>query len=124
MEYSFGEKGWDEDMNRVSYAILAQDDSAGTPYGFATIVELDKKTAYIQHGGTFPTTKGTALGGRGFLHIIEHLRNRYQHIQMRVKNTNFSMLKLCIKAGFVVCGIQQDKFGKMYLVQDLMVTNG
>jgi hypothetical protein len=124
MEYAFDESCWGPQMNRVSYAILAQDDKSKVPYGFATIVELDAQTGYIQHGGTFPSSKGSAMGGRGFLKIIEHLRHRYYHVQMRVKNTNIAMLKLCLKAGFVTSGIQMDKFGVLYLIEDLVETHG
>jgi hypothetical protein len=58
MEYAFDESCWGPQMNRVSYAILAQDDKSKVPYGFATIVELDAQTGYIQHGGTFPSSNG------------------------------------------------------------------
>lgn len=124
IEYSFGETAWGSDMNRVSYAILAQDSASLVPYGFATIIEIDAQTAYIQHGGTFPSTLGSAIGGRGFFKIIEYLRNRYYHVQMRVRNTNISMLKLALKAGFITCGTHMDKLGTLYLTQDLLVTNG
>jgi hypothetical protein len=124
MRFSFSEKGWDKNLNRVSYAILAQDKETKIPYGFATIIEMDAQSAHIQSGGTFPSTHGLATAGRGFLKIIEFLRHRYFSVQMNVRNTNTSMLKLALKAGFVTKGILQDKIGDVYLVQDLAETYG
>jgi hypothetical protein len=124
MKYAFAEIGWTKEMNRVSYAIIVQDVVDKIPLGFGTIVELDKDTAYIQHGGAFPTARGSACSGRGYFKLIEYLRHRYASVQMRVKNINFQMLRLNLKMGFVTTGIQTDKFGVCYLFQELADTYG
>lgn len=124
MRYAFNESGWDKDFNRVDYVVVAQDKESKRPFGFATIIEMDKQTAYIQSGGTFPHAQGSAIGGRGFLKIIDFLRHNYFHVQMRVRSTNFPMLKLALKAGFVTCGTHLDKLGVLYLTQDLVETHG
>lgn len=99
----FGESGYAA-LERASKALLV--DLDGTPICYCTIKEDDAVTAYMQWGGAFPSSKGTALSFRGYEMMIAHLKGRYKFIRTLIENSNVSMLKFAMKVGFRVHGIR------------------
>lgn len=112
---SFGEKGHAE-LSTVDYAIIgASDDEI---FAFATVIEMDKDTAHLQHGGAMPNILGTRSVKLVYHEIIEWLKMRYKRITTRIKNTNTAMLKLAMSEGLLVSGISYYKDGGIYLQLD------
>ena len=105
-----------ENMNRISFALLVHDDRA--PCCYMTIIELDKKSVYLQHGGSFP---GAVEGGlnqapaKGYYMIIDYLSENYEFASTKVLNTNQKMLKLHFSAGFIVTGTDT-RDGETFLI--------
>ena len=92
------------DLITCDYAILvtSNDDKI---MGFATIIELTKKSAYMQHGATMPETQGTANTARLYHLVLAYLKDNYDRLTTRILNTNRSMLKLSLSADLIVHGI-------------------
>lgn len=91
-------------FNRFNYAIMAIDKDE-RPCAYATILELDQETAHMQHGGAFPNVRGTIISTKAYHHLIQYLRQNYKVATTYIKNTNISMLKLAMSAGFIAVGL-------------------
>lgn len=115
-KYSFGLER-PKDFDRISYALLVKKDQELA--GYATIVELDAESAYMQHGGNFPSTEKTPLTLRTYVMMVNYLKEKYKNVSTRVWNKNKGMLKLAWAGGFVVTGCEVNKSGQLYLVLDL-----
>jgi hypothetical protein len=115
----FNETGF-SDIERCDYALLVVKDDV--PLMYATIREHDSVTAYMSHGGAFPSAKGTASSYRAFELIMGFLKRNNEVVAMRVLNTNTPMLKFAMKAGFIIDGISYHK-NKVYLEHILEVSN-
>lgn len=98
---SFGERRPAE-FNRFHYALVACDDA--TIFAYATIVEMDEESAYMQHGGAMPAARGGILVKRSYSGMIGWLKLRYKRISTRVSNENLPMLKLAMSEGLRVIG--------------------
>lgn len=91
--------------NRIDYALLVIDGKLDVPLGYVTVRETDEKTAYWQFGGAFPGPKGTARVFRGYMALLDWMRaSRYELVTMKIVNTNTSMLRMALKAGFQIVG--------------------
>lgn len=100
---------WDADIERISYALLMVQSDDDVVAGFATVQDIDAKTAYLQYGGVFERYKNTAVAFRGFHELIKFVQDRYDKIITLVENKNFPMLKFYMKEGFLVTGIRYFK---------------
>lgn len=98
---SFEEKRPPE-FNRFHYALVCCDDNQ--IYTYATIIEMDQDSAYMQHGGAMPSSKGTVLVKRCYSMVIAWLKLRYKRISTRISNQNLPMLKLAMSEGLRVIG--------------------
>lgn len=114
--YSFGAERPSE-MDRISYALLVRKDTELACY--ATIIELDAESAYMQHGGNFPEVHGSPLTLRGYLMMTNYMKEKYKNVSTRIWNKNKAMLKLAWAAGFTVVGCELNKTGNLYLVLDM-----
>ncbi len=95
------------DLDRIDYAILIRNDSE--PCGFATIDEVEKRSAYMQDGGAFPSAEKTVFAVKGYVMIVNYLKEKYDYITTHISNKNLRMLKLALSAGFVVMGVEVHK---------------
>lgn len=96
----------DPSFNRYDYVLCTfKEDSEKTIATYASIIELDKDTAYMQHGGAFPSVEGTALVVRSYKKIIDHLRARYKRASTKISNYNLKMLKMALSEGFIIIGV-------------------
>lgn len=100
-------------MNTFDYALLVVRDK--TPQCYSTIIELDKYSAYMQHGGTFPSAEGKATTGRGYFKMVNYLREHYKRASTKIRNVNTPMIKLALAAGFVINGLDAHTDGKIFL---------
>lgn len=82
--------------------------------GYFTCIEMDSETAYIQYGGAFPNYEKSIYVVPGYLKMLDILGSSYKRAWTRVENTNVSMLKLALHAGFIVAGASSFK-GKLFL---------
>lgn len=111
---SFGESEA-SDISTVDYAIIgASDDEI---FAFATVIEMDKETAHMQHGGAMPNILGTRSVKLMYHEMVEWLKMRYKQITTRVRNDNVAMLKLAMSEGLLVRGVSYYK-GAIYLQLD------
>lgn len=82
--------------------------------GYFTCLEMDSETLYIQYGGAMPWFWDSFHIYPGFVKMLGWCRENYKRFWMRVENTNLAMLKMALKAGFIINGISNFK-GKIYL---------
>lgn len=115
-KFSFGTERT-PDFDRISYALLVRKDEELAAY--STIIELDKDSCYMQHGGNFPEVKGGPLTLRSYLMMVNYIREKYKFVSTRIWNRNRAMLKLAWAAGFVITGCEVNRSGDLYLVLDL-----
>lgn len=116
-KYSFGVER-PPDMDRIDYALVVRKDEEEL-CGYATIIELDAESAYMQHGGNFEASRGSTLTLKTYLSIIEFLSRNYKNVSTRIFNQNRAMIKLALTAGFLICGVDVSREGKVYLVLEL-----
>ena len=95
----------DPEMDRIDFALLAVDEEK--PLAYMTVRELDAKSAYLQHGGSFDHTRGTANSYRSYLALLNALKEKnYTRAGTYIENTNTPMLKFAMKAGWLITGIR------------------
>jgi len=92
------------DTNTFDYALLVTDKD-DKPVAYSTIIEMDKATAYMQHGGSFPEFAKGIYVARAYQLMVAYLKEQYTKISTRILNTNISMLKLALSAELYVNGI-------------------
>lgn len=105
----------EDDMNTFDFALMVTNDQ-DVPQCYCTYIELDKYSCYMQHGGTFPSARGTAVTARGYMAMLKWLHAHYPRITTKTKNTNIPMLKLAMAGGFVIHGLdvyQSDIFVRL-----------
>jgi len=99
-------------MNTFDFAVVGFDENQ--ILGYATIIEFDRETAYMQHGGAMPGVKDTALSFATYSKIMEFVKANYRRITTRIQNTNIPMLKFAMKQGLLVHGVDYYP-GEIYL---------
>jgi len=93
----------DPELDRIDYALLVVDDEA--PLAYCTVREVDKATAYMQYGGAFPSlAKYKVLSA--YLLMMKHLAGNYIRGTTLIENTNLGMLKMAMKAGWLIKGLR------------------
>jgi hypothetical protein len=100
---SFGER-FDPRDCKISFAYLFVDEEKDLPAGYMTVLELDAQTAYLQHGGVFPAHEKTVHVYKTYAKALKALSEAYETLTTRIENTNYSMLKMAMRAGFLVVG--------------------
>lgn len=95
------------DFNTFDFALVAFD--ADTIYGYGTLIEMDKESIYIQHGGAMPPLKGKGQTKELFGAGVKWLLERYKRVSFRVHNKNLPMIKLGFSTGFLICGCETFK---------------
>jgi hypothetical protein len=94
----------DPDMDRIDYALFVRNDS--DPCCYSTIIEIDKLSVYMQHGGAMPNVAKGVYTVRGYLMMINWLKENYSTISTRILNTNIPMIKCAMAAGLLVNGVE------------------
>jgi hypothetical protein len=89
-------------MNTFDFALVCFDEDQIMAY--ATVIEMDKQTAYMQHGGAMPNVKGTTKTLKTYRAIIDNLKANYKRITTRIENKNVPMLKLAMHEGLLING--------------------
>lgn len=115
-KYSFGIDR-PPDMDRIDFALLVKKDDELS--GYATVIELDKDSVYMQHGGNFEASSGNVLTVRTYLMMVNYLKEHYKNISTRIYNKNKAMLKLAWAGGFTITGLESNRKGEIFLVLDL-----
>lgn len=93
----------DPDFDRYDYAIICNNEKRDI-LAYATILEHDARSAYMQHGGTFSTNGLITV--KSYMLIIDWLKKKYPILTTRIFNTNVPMLKLALQAGFLIHGVE------------------
>lgn len=101
---------------RVDFALIGTKDEE--VLGYVTCREIGSKTLYMQFGGVFQNTKGGILVWEAFKACLNWCRSRYQKIVMFIENTNYPMLRIAQKAGFLITGV---RFCEGILVEHTLV---
>lgn len=120
-ELCFHEKR-DYSLNTFDFALLVVDEDE-KPVAYATILLMDSKTAYMQHGGAFPDATGTTKVARAYHLIMAYVKDTYMRITTRIRNVNVPMLKLALSAELIVNGIDIME-GETYLNLSWIRING
>lgn len=103
---------WTKDFERLDFALLTFEGDSKVQ--FATVRELDKETAYIQYGGSFPDYRGSINSWKSFGVVLDYLDKDYKGVGFLTENTNFPMLKFAIKKEFAIVGVRVVN-GRIYL---------
>jgi len=103
----------EEEVNTFDFALMAI--HKGEPVAYATCIEFDKDTCYMQHGGSLPGGHGTINTARGYVKMLMFIKEKYPMITTRIQNTNVRMLKLALGAGFIPIGIDCHNADEIYL---------
>lgn len=90
-------------MNRIDYAMLVHNEKE--PCCYATIIELDAQSAYMQHGGAFPSVAKGVFTVKGYMTIVNQLKTKYKKISTKIHTKNNSMLRMALAAGLEVTGL-------------------
>jgi hypothetical protein len=122
IKFSFGWDDWPPERNRVDFALVVRDSETKELCCYSTIVEMDGETAFMQHGGNFPTAKGNVKTTRGYLRMLNYLRENYKTIQTTIWNKNKAMLKLAWAGDFIIQGFNVDKHGDVLLLHEIDTT--
>ena len=101
------------EVNTFDFALVTRNESELCTY--ATCIELDKASVYMQHGGAFPNVAKGVYTVKGYLMTMRYLKENYQRASTRIKNTNLPMLKMAMGAGFLINGIDSHPNGEVYL---------
>lgn len=111
------------DSERLDFALLLEANDS-TPMAYATCVELDSESLFIQYGGAFPGTKNSPYTYKGFQAGLRWCKEAgYARLGFYVENKNLPMLKMAIKAGAVITGVRNFK-GKIFLEHVVELANG
>lgn len=103
---SFGQERSPE-MDRIDYALVAFNDEK-EPVGYCTIIEIDKNSIYMQHGGAFPNIAKSVWTVKTYFMFLNWLKDDYKSITTRTWNENLPMLKLAMSAGLRINGTHFD----------------
>jgi len=89
--------------NTFDFALVVEDES-GTPLSYATCIDFDSDSVYMQHGGAFPSAAKNVKTVRSYHTMINHLRENYKRASTIINAQNLPMIKLAWSAGFVIHG--------------------
>lgn len=91
-------------VDRIDFALMAVDENK-IPLSYMTIREVDSETAYLQYGGSFKP--GSVHSFRSYELMLNRLKEEgYLRLQTYIENTNTTMLKFALKAGWLITGIR------------------
>lgn len=91
------------ELEKCDFAFVIYKDEK--PTSFITCIELDGETLYWQFGGAFDEVKKTIHVALSYKAAIQHAKDMgYKRITTRIENTNFEMLRLAMKYGFLIVG--------------------
>ena len=93
-------------LNTYDYVLAIFKDD-GEICGYVSIIEMDKETAYMQHGGSFPNAQGTTAVVRIHREMLRHLKTKYKSVTTQIENTNIPMIRLALMNGFIINGVSQ-----------------
>lgn len=106
--YAFNERLENEDET-ISFALMAMKEDK--PQAYCTVIDLDRYTCYMQHGGALPAAEGTINVAKAYAKMILWLKEKYPRIQTVIKNDNNRMIKLAMSAGFTIIGVEAHEDG-------------
>lgn len=92
------------DHDRIDYALIVRNEKDICAY--ATLIEIDKKTVYMQHGGAMPNVEKSVNVIKCYFMIMNWLKEQYNYISTKVLNLNAPMIKLAMSAGLVITGVE------------------
>lgn len=95
------------DMDRISYALMVVNEK--DPCSYSTIIELDRKSAYMQHGGAFPNITGTTYVLRSYMMMMNWLKENYEMISTRIFARNKPMIKLALMTDLEIVGTENNE---------------
>jgi RimJ/RimL family protein N-acetyltransferase len=96
-------------LDRIDYALVAQDEESGRFLAFITCRELDSESVYWQYGGGFPGTRATVHALPTYLEAVKWTKARYKRITTLVESENVRYLKMAMAAGFRIIGTRTFK---------------
>lgn len=91
-------KEWD----RIDFALVVR--RGDNLLAYLTAREVSHETLYWQFGGAFPGTRETSVSYVCYRALIDFCRGKYKRITTLVENNNTVMLKMALKAGFLIVG--------------------
>jgi len=92
------------ERDRISYALLSVDEKTERLIGYVTVREHDHESVYWQFGGAFPALRNTTFPVRAYDEAIRYQQRLSKRIGTYVENTNYPMLKMALKFGFLIVG--------------------
>lgn len=97
-----------------SYVLFVTDQN-DSPQAYCTVLEMNTKAVYMQHGGVMPHLQNSVGAFRAWQLIINFLKRKYELLSIKIKNTNFRMLRIAMAEDMLITGL--DSFGlETYLI--------
>lgn len=96
-----------KEMNTFDFALFVESEAG--PLAYATCIELNKESVYMQHGGAFPPAEKSIKAVKAYSAIMSVIRASYSQATTRIRNTNLPMIKMALKEGFIINGIDTFK---------------
>lgn len=87
----------------------------GSVIAYSTFKDLGDESVYLAFGGSFKESRGSFSIVTAFNKILETIFEVKKEIFFNVKNTNFPMLKLAWKFGFIINGLHVTPEGHVLL---------
>lgn len=104
----------DPSILTCSYVLFLTDKS-DTPAGYATVIEINTLSAYLQHGGAMPHLRGTSGAAVAYKTTIDFVKQKYEKLSTKIRNDNIRMLRLAMSEGFRICGVESTD-GETYVL--------
>jgi hypothetical protein len=101
-----------KELEKCNYALLVKE--GAELVCFTTAIEMDSETVYWQFGGALEKFKKSFKVMTGYMLMVRWEKETHKRITTRIENTNISMLKMAMAAGFRVHGTWHFD-GKIYL---------
>lgn len=92
-------------LDRIDFTLVAEGEHSKL-LGYITCREFDAKSIYWQYGGAFPGTRATSVSYEMYQKALKWCEQKYDRVMTLVENKNYPMLKMHLKAGFLIVGFR------------------
>lgn len=109
----FGDDFEDFDKTLFDYALLVIDKESNTPIVYMTVRVLNKKSVFIEYGGSFPAFRGNHKVRAALAFILDNMRDKLgiETVGFLTAQKNIKMQKMGLATGFLVTGLTMGRYG-------------
>ena len=90
---------------------------------YVLCTERSNEVIELSFGGTVPDERGFK-SVESFHMFLRELSHEYSHAVFQVRNDNLPMLKLALHMGFIISGVNNNVYGKTFVVFNYNLKEG